>query len=79
MAKPASGVSLKTPTAAPTQKVTAGGVAGAVSFIVIAVLQHYLNRPIDATTASIITAAVSFLVAYVVPPSARDVPVQAPP
>jgi hypothetical protein len=67
---------LKSPSAAPTQKVAAGGIGGAVSVIVIAVLQHYANLSIDPTLASAITTVVSFAVGYIVPPSARDVPVQ---
>jgi hypothetical protein len=68
---------LKSSTAAPTQKVAAGGIGGAVSVIVIALLQHYANLTIDPTLASAITTVVSFLVGYIVPPSAREAPAQA--
>jgi hypothetical protein len=66
---------LKTASAIPTQKVTAGGLGGAISVIIIAVFQHFLKWNIDPTLASAITTVVSFGVAYIVPPSARDVPV----
>jgi hypothetical protein len=77
MASQTPAPTLKTPTAAPTQKVAAGGIGGAVSVIVIAILQHYAKLDIDPTLASAITIVVSFLVSYIVPPAARDAPVAA--
>ena len=54
-----------------------GGLGGAVSVIAIAILQHYVKVTIDPTLASAITIVVSFVVSYIVPPSARDAPVPA--
>ena len=76
MANP-SPPALKTSSPAPTQKVAAGGLGGAVSVIVIGLLQHFAHWSIDPTYASAITIVVSFIVSYFVPPSARDIPVQA--
>jgi hypothetical protein len=77
MAAQSPTVPVKSPTVAPTQKVAAGGLGGAVSVIVIAILQHYAKLDIDPTLASAITTIVSFLVAYIVPPSSRDTPIPA--
>lgn len=68
---------VKSPSARPTQKVAASGIGGAVSVIVIAALQHFGRLSIDPTLASAITTVVSFLVGYIVPPSAADTPVAA--
>lgn len=72
---PTPSASLRMPSGAPTQKVAAGGIGGAVSVIVIAALQHFAKLTIDPTLASAITIVVSFLVSYIVPPSINDTPV----
>ena len=68
---------LKTATSAPTRKVAAGGLGGAVSVIVIAIIRYTLHTDIDPILASAITTVVSFGVAYFVPPGASDTPVPA--
>lgn len=73
---PPAATTLKMPTAAPTRKVAAGGVGGAVSVIVIACLQYFAKLNIDPTLASAITIVVSFAISYIIPPSASDVPIQ---
>lgn len=57
------------PTAAPTRKVTAGGVAGAVATIIVAVAAG-LGVDIDGVTAAAIATILQFAGAYVVRDSA---------
>jgi putative flippase GtrA len=66
---------VKSPTAAPIRKVAAGGLGGAVATIVLWALAQFANIHPDPTIAAAITTVISFLVAYIVPPSANDAPV----
>ena len=58
--------------ATPAQKVTAGAVAGAVTTIVIWVLKAYAHIEVPGEIAAAITTVLTFVVAYVVPPSPND-------
>lgn len=53
----------------PTRKVTAGGVAGAISAIIVWMLNAYflIEKPIPAEIAVAITTVLTFAVQYVVP------------
>lgn len=58
----------------PAQKVIGGSIGGAVSTIVIYVLNEYvLSAPLPAEIAAAVTTLVVALVGYYVPPHARDV------
>jgi H+/Cl- antiporter ClcA len=65
---------VKTNSAVPVRKVAAGGVGGALSTIIIFVLNHYLLKsdPLDGTISAAITTLVTFAVSYIVPPSATE-------
>jgi putative flippase GtrA len=67
----------KQATGRPTRKVGAGGVGGAVAVIVVYILQRYAHINIDATLSAAITTVVTFIVAYLTPPSPTDAPVPA--
>lgn len=54
------------PTPAPTRKVAATGIAGAVSVVLIYVLQVLFNINIPAEVASAITLILSFISGYLV-------------
>lgn len=57
----------------PAQKVIGGSIGGAVSTIVIYVLNEYvLSAPLPAEIAAAVTTVVVTIVGYFVPPSARD-------
>jgi hypothetical protein len=69
----ASEVSVKQQSATPTRKVIAGGLAGAVTIIVVYVLNTYLlPKPLPAELVAPITVIVSFAISYLIPPSAVD-------
>jgi uncharacterized membrane protein YozB (DUF420 family) len=61
---------------APTAKVTAGIVAGAISTIVVTIVNNYIitgTQPkVDATMATAITTVLTFLVQYFWNPDQRD-------
>ncbi len=63
-------------TAAPARKVTAGGIAGALSVILVWVVNEFDILPggkhISGEIASAITTIFSFIVSYIVPPSSDD-------
>ena len=66
---------VKMATAKPTQKVTAGSFALALSTIVVFVLNTYVlpsNQPLPAEVSLAIMTIVTFLVMYFVPPSSND-------
>ena len=65
--------SIQSPSAAPTRKVTAGGLAGALTVILIWVLSAGFKVNIPPEVASAITVVFSFIVSYFVPPAASDV------
>jgi hypothetical protein len=59
----------------PTRKVTAGGVAGAASIIIVFALNNYVlpqDKPLTAEVAAALTTFLSFVIAYLVPPAASD-------
>ncbi len=62
--------------AAPTMKAISGGVAGAISVVIVWGLNSFNILPngtqISGEIASALTTIISFLVSYVVPPSAKD-------
>ncbi len=54
----------------PTRKVTLGGVAGAISVVLVWLANSFLmpqEKPIPAEIASAITTIISFVVSYFVP------------
>jgi hypothetical protein len=60
---------------APTRKVMAGGVAGAITTIVVFILNYYVlpqDKPITGDIGAAITTVLSFVVCYLVPPAAAD-------
>jgi hypothetical protein len=73
---------VKQESAAPTAKVFYGGVAGAISFVVVWLLNTLKVLPggaqIPGEVASALTTIFTFVVSYLVPPSASDRVVPAP-
>jgi len=63
-------------TAVPTQKVAASAVAGALTTILVYIIDAFViqdpTQVIPAHVATAITTVISFIVAYLVPPSERD-------
>lgn len=61
---------------APTTKVISGGIAGAISAVIVWILNAFDLLPggtqIPGEIASALTTIVSFIVSYLVPPSQRD-------
>jgi putative flippase GtrA len=74
---PAVRPAVKSPTAAPVRKVTSGLAGGAVASVALWVLKQYAGFDPPAEIAGAITTLISFLVAYIVPPSPNDAPVRA--
>jgi hypothetical protein len=71
---------LRTATAKPVRKVSAGALSGALVTVAVYVLNTYVLAPpqrIDGTVAAALTVLVTLLIAYLVPPSADDSPVPA--
>lgn len=62
-------------TNAPSAKVSAGAIAGAVVAAIVFALNYWLliDKPIPGELAALVTFVVTSLVAYLTPPSARDV------
>ena len=61
--------------AAPTRKVLVGGVAGAITTIVVYLLNTYYlptGKPITGDIGAAITTLLSFALSYLVPPAASD-------
>ncbi len=71
---PATG--FKQVSAVPTTKVISGGVAGAISVVIVWALNSFKVLPggtqIPGEIASALTTIISFAVSYFVPPSERD-------
>jgi hypothetical protein len=66
-------------TAVPTTKVTAGALAGALSAIVVWILNAFVMAPekqIPAEIGMMLTTVLTFLVSYLTPPSPGDAPVE---
>jgi len=59
-------------TGVPAQKVTAGVIAGALTTILVWVLNKYANVKLTGEISAAITTLLSFAVSYIVPPAARD-------
>ncbi len=74
MASQTQSPTLKSSSAAPTQKIAAAGIGGAITVIIIALLQHYLKLVVDPTGAAMITLVVMFAAGYFAKPSAVDAP-----
>lgn len=63
----------RTASAAPVRKVIVGGLAGALSTVLLWVLNTYvLPKPMPAEVGSAVTTVLSFVVSYLVPPAASD-------
>ena len=72
---PAVHPAAKQESAAPTRKVVAGGVAGAIATIAVFALNTYVlptEKPITAEIAAALTTVLSFVISYLVPPAAAD-------
>ena len=59
------------PTATPTRKVAGGGIAGAITVLLVWLYNQYVGE-LPPEIASAITTIVSFVAAYVVPPSDKE-------
>lgn len=62
----------KMATSTPTQKVTAGALAGAIATIVVFILEKSFSFEIDDSVVVALTTLLTFLVSYFVPPSPQD-------
>jgi hypothetical protein len=58
----------------PTQKVAAAGVAGAITTIIVFVINTYVvpDKPISAEIGAALTTVLSFMTSYFTPPAPRD-------
>jgi hypothetical protein len=69
-------MAFKQASAVPTTKVISGGVAGAISAIIVWVLNAFKLLPgdmqIPGEIASALTTIITFIVSYLTPPSQRD-------
>lgn len=61
------------PSAAPVRKVAAGGIAGAITVVLVWIASAVFKVDIPPEVASAITVIVGFIVAYLVPPAANEV------
>lgn len=61
-------------TAMPVRKVLVGGLAGAITTIVVWVLNTYVlgSKPITGDIGAAITTVLSFVISYIVPPSPNE-------
>ena len=60
---------------APTRKVLAGGIAGAITVVLVWLLNAFIlpkQTQLPPEIASALTTIISFIVAYFVPPSSSD-------
>ena len=64
----------KSTSSVPVRKVTAGGAAGAVTVILVFVINTYMSpaKPLPPEIASAMTTVLSFVAAYLVPPATSD-------
>lgn len=60
------------PSAFPVRKVAAGGVAGAITAIIVWILSAAFKINIPPEIASAITVVLSFAAGYLIPPAAND-------
>ncbi len=67
-------MALRMTTNLPTQKVWAGGLAGAITTFIVVVMNTYVvpGRPIPPDLAAAFTTILSLLASYVTPPAGRD-------
>ena len=65
---------VRTESNAPVRKVTVGGIAGAITTILVYVVNTYLapSKPLTPEIAAAITTIISFVAAYWVRPAASD-------
>ncbi len=58
----------------PTRKVSVGALAGAISVLVIYVLNTYVltNKPLGPEVGSAFTTVLTFIMSWIVPPSADE-------
>jgi hypothetical protein len=73
MAVPTVGGAL-VPNNAPVNKVTYGALAGALSVIIVYVINTYVTptKPLPSEVSSAFTTILSFIVSYFVPPAASE-------
>ncbi len=65
----AGGVTLRSVSAAPVRKVTAGALAAALTTVLVYVLQTAFALTISAEVAAAATTILGFLAAYLIPPA----------
>lgn len=63
----------RTVSATPTAKVAAGGVAGAITTLIVAVLEHWVRWPVPPEVSAALVTVVSFVVAYLTDPKPGEV------
>ena len=66
---------VKQASSVPTRKVMAGGVAGALTTVLVFVLNTYvlpMDKPLTAEIAAALTTIFSFAFSYLVPPAVSD-------
>ena len=59
------------PTSFPRKKIVTGGIAGAVTVVIVFILNAYVlpsDRPIPAEIASAITTIITFAISFLTPP-----------
>ena len=57
----------------PGRKAIAGGIAGVVTFFIMAAARHFLGLDLPASVETLIVAGVAWVINYLVPPAAKDV------
>lgn len=57
---------------APVRKVAAGGIGGAISTILVWIIQQWMRQPIPAEVAAAITTVIVFMVGYLTPAGAGE-------
>jgi putative flippase GtrA len=65
-------------TAAPVRKVAAGGLAAAITTVLVYVLEAAFSISIPAEVAAALTTLIGFVVAYLTPPGANEVVTTSP-
>ncbi len=73
-------MAVQTQSRAPTQKVTFGAFAGALTTVLVWILNSFVlpaNHQITPELASLLTIIVTFITGYFVPPAMRDQVVEA--
>jgi Na+/citrate or Na+/malate symporter len=57
----------------PSRKAMASGIAGVLTFFVMAAIRHFTGIDLPASVEAMITGGVMWAINYLVPPSAKDV------